>query len=94
MDHAHGGDFLWPEERKLLHHFISLHHDAFAWNDSKHGRFRTDFFPSIEFPVIPHKPWVQCNIPIPPSIYDEVCGIIKKKIAAGVYEPSNSLYRS
>ncbi|ETW82378.1 hypothetical protein HETIRDRAFT_314923, partial [Heterobasidion irregulare TC 32-1] len=33
-------------------------------------------------------------MPIPPGIYDEVCRLIKTKIAAGVYEPSNSSYRS
>ena len=45
-------------------------------------------------PIIEHKPWVQRNMPIPPGIYDEVCRLIKTKIAAGVYEPSNSSYRS
>ena len=29
---------------------------------------------------------------IPPGIYDEVCKLIKTKIMAGIYEPSNSLY--
>ncbi|OBZ73905.1 hypothetical protein A0H81_06074 [Grifola frondosa] len=32
--------------------------------------------------------------PHPPGIFDEVCRIIRKKIEAGVYEPSNSSYRS
>ena len=34
------------------------------------------------------------NIPIPPGLYQKVCEIIKTKIDAGVYEPSNSSYRS
>jgi hypothetical protein len=33
-------------------------------------------------------------MPIPPSIYDQVCKIIKTKIDTGVYERSNSSYRS
>ncbi|THH10096.1 hypothetical protein EW146_g8480 [Bondarzewia mesenterica] len=33
-------------------------------------------------------------MPIPPGIYDKVCDVIRTKIAAGVYEPSNSSYRS
>ena len=86
--------FLWPEERLLLHHFMMLHQDAFAWNDTERGHFREDFFPPIDIPTIPHKPWVQRNIPIPPGIYDEVCRVIQKKINAGVFEPSNSSYRS
>lgn len=86
--------FLLDEERKLLHHFMMIHQDAFAWNDTERGHFREDFFPPIEIPVVPHKPWVQRNIPIPPGLYQEVCDVIQKKIDAGVFEPSNSSYRS
>jgi hypothetical protein len=39
-------------------------------------------------------PWVQCNILIPPGIFEEVCEMIKKKIEAGVYGPSKLSYRS
>src|SRR5882757_4368967 len=45
-------------------------------------------------PVVEHKPWVLRNMPIPPGIYEEVCKIIQTKIDAGVYERSNSSYRS
>ena len=86
--------FLLPAERDLIHHFMTLHQDAFAWDDSERGHFREDFFPPIEIPVVPHTPWVLRNIPIPPGIYDEVCAVIKRKIDAGVFEPSNSSYRS
>ncbi|CDO76154.1 hypothetical protein BN946_scf184841.g1, partial [Trametes cinnabarina] len=82
MDRAHGGDFLWPEERKLLHDFMCKHNDGFAWSDSERGCFKPEFFPPIEFPVLPHTPWVEKNIPIPPGLYKEVCKILKKKIAA------------
>jgi len=94
MDGRHKGDFLWDEERKLLHHFMMLQNGGFAWEDQERGRFREDFFPPIDIPVVPHKPWVLRNIPIPPGLYPEVCRIIKSKIEAGVYEPSNSSYRS
>lgn len=87
-------DFLWPEELKLTHHLMMLQEGAFAWDDSERGSFREDFFPPIEIPVIPHTPWVLKNIPIPPGTYQEVCRIIRSKIEAGVYEPSNSAYRS
>jgi hypothetical protein len=33
-------------------------------------------------------------MPIPPSIYAQVIKAVRKKIASGVYEPSNSSYRS
>ena len=93
FDKANSG-FLWPAERDLLHHFMMLHQDGFAWTDSERGHFREDFFPPVEMPVIPHTPWVMRNIPIPPGIYDEVCALIKRKLDAGVFEPSNSSYRS
>ena len=94
MDDLHSTDFLWPAECELLHHFVSLQNEGFAWDDSKRGHFREDFFPPIEIPVVAHTPWVERNIPIPPGIYDEVCRIIRVKMDAGVYEQSNSSYRS
>ena len=94
FDEVHKGDFLLPEERKLVHHFMMLQSYGFAWDDSERGSFREDFFPPIDIPVVPHKPWVLKNIPIPPGLYPEICRIIKVKLDAGVYEPSNSSYRS
>jgi hypothetical protein len=94
IDDNHPEGFLWPEERKLLHHLMLLHEKTFAWEDSEAGSFRKDFFPPVEFPVVEHKPWVLKNIPIPPGLFDEVCRIIKAKIESGAYEPSNSSYRS
>lgn len=94
IDKIHGEDFLLPEERKLMHHFMMEQELGFAWDDSERGSFREDFFPPVDMPVIPHKPWVLKNIPIPPGLYPQVCKVIKTKIDAGVYEPSNSAYRS
>ena len=94
IDKAHPGDFLLPEERALMHHFMCLQHEGFAWTDKERGHFCEDFFPPVEMPTIPHKPWAQRNIPIPPGIYEEVCKVIRRKLDAGVYEPSNSSYRS
>ena len=86
--------FLLPEERKLLHHFMMLHQDMFMWNDSERGHFREDFFPLVDIPVVPHTPWVQRNIPIPPGLYNEVCKVIRQKLNAGTFELSNSSYCS
>ena len=94
INRMHAGDFLLPEEKALMHHFMCLQHNAFTWLDQECRHFREDFFPPIEIPTIPHKPWTQRNIPIPPDIYEEVCHLIKLKLDAGVYEPSNSSYRS
>ena len=88
----HASNFLLPKERKLMHQFMCLQNEGFAWNDLERGHFHEDFFLPIDIPTILHKPWAQKNIPIPPGIYDEVCRIIKRKIDAGIYEPSNSSY--
>jgi len=94
IDKVHEGDFLWPEERKLVHHLMMEQNLAFAWDDSERGSFREDFFPPVIIPTVEHQPWVYKNIPIPPGIYDQVCKIVQNKIDAGVYEPSNASYRS
>ena len=75
--------FLLPPERDLMHYFMMIHEDGFAWESAERGHFREDFFPPVDIPVIPHKPWVQRNIPIPPGLYDEVCRLVKEKMDAG-----------
>jgi hypothetical protein len=94
LDKNHPGNFLWPAERNLMHNFMLAHDSGFAWSEQERGSFRTDFFPPVDFPVVPHTPWVERNFPIPPGIYEDVCAIVQKKLAAGIYEPSNSSYRS
>ena len=86
--------FLLTEEQKLLHHFMVLHQDGFAWDDTERGHFHEDFFPPIDMPVVPHKPWVLRNILILPGIYDDVCEAIRRKLQAGTFELLNSSYRS
>jgi hypothetical protein len=77
-----------------MHHFTCLQNQGFTWNDTEHGHFHKDFFPPVLMPVVEHKPWVLHNMPIPPGLYDEIYNIIRTKIDAGVYERSNSSYRS
>jgi hypothetical protein len=94
LEGVHDIGFLMKEEMRLLHHFMVEHEQAFAWTDKERGSFKTEFFLPIDILTVPHKPWIQKNIPIPPGIYDQVCEIIRTKIKAGVYEPSNVSYRS
>ena len=86
--------FLWPAEQDLLHYFMIIHNNAFAWETSEQGHIQEDFFSPVDIPVVPHKPWVQCNIPIPPGLYEELCKLVKQKMDAGVFEPSKSSYWS
>ena len=87
-------NFLWPEEVKLAQHILQLNEKALAWTEAEHRHFRDDYFSPVKIPTIAHTPWVHKNIPIPTGILDEVIDILKQKIAAGVYEPSDASYRS
>ena len=87
-------NFLWKEEIRLMDHFMCQQNKEFAWADSERGTFHLDFFPPIEFPVVAHEPYIERSIPIHSEIYKEVCRIIKSKLEAGVYEPSNASYRT
>jgi len=35
FDKVHKGDFLWTEERKLVHNVMMDFNDAFVWDDSE-----------------------------------------------------------
>jgi hypothetical protein len=94
LDKNHPGNFLWPAERDLMHDFMLAHDSGFAWSEEEQGSFWTDFFPPVNFLVVPHTPWVERNLSIPPGIYEDICAIVQKKLAAGIYEPSNLSYRS
>ena len=86
--------FLMPEEEKLVHHLIRVQEDALAWEETEKGRLKDEYFDPILFPTQEHIPWVIRNLPIPPGLYNRVVELIRAKIAAGVYEDSNSSYRS
>ena len=61
-------DFLWPEEEKLVLFLIKAQEEVIAWDQTERGNFRKDYFEPIIIPTVPHMPWVECNIPIPPGI--------------------------
>ena len=75
-------------EWHLLHYFMMIYNNTFAWDISEDRHFREDFLPPVNIPVIPHKPLVQCNILIPPGLYKEPCKVVKQKLDARVFEPS------
>ncbi|KAI0038655.1 hypothetical protein FA95DRAFT_1462548, partial [Auriscalpium vulgare] len=76
MNNLPNFEFLTPTERDLLHDVISKQNKLFAWDDTERGSFKEEYFPPIKIPVVSHVPWVERNIPIPPGIHNEVCGII------------------
>jgi hypothetical protein len=86
--------FLLPDKIALAHWILCKNEDGLAWGEEEKGTFSSEWFDPIKIPTIDHVPWVLKNIPLPPGIRNEVIQIIKAKIAAGTYEPSNSSYRS
>ena len=86
--------WLWPDELNLVRWLVLAHETTFVWDPGERGRFKEEYFPPVRIATVPHTPWVQRNIPIPPAIYPQVIEIIKGKIEGGVYEPSNAAYRS
>jgi hypothetical protein len=85
--------WLWPEELKLVQWLVCTYEHAFAWNASERGHLNETCVPPYKIPTIPHTPWSQCNIPIPPATLGEVVRIIKEKITSGVYEPLTAAYQ-
>ena len=87
-------NFLWPEEEKLFNHIMLMNEKTLAFEECHRGTLRDDYFSPYIIPYVPHVPWAYSNIPIPPGIKEKVIQLLKEKIEAGVYEPSQSSYRS
>ena len=86
--------FLWPEEAKLFLRIMHLNQDALAFEETDRGTLKESYFSPYIIPTIPHAVWEYRNIPIPPGLREKVIELLKTKIKAGVYEPSQSAYRS
>jgi len=86
--------FLSPEEEKLFIQVMLNNEQALAFVDTERGTLKESYFSPYVMPTVPHTPWEYKNIPIPPGIRNKVIELLKEKIAAGVYEPSQSSYRS
>jgi hypothetical protein len=67
---------------------------SIAFEEDERGTLKESYFSPYIIPTIAHAPWEYKNIPIPPGIRDKVIELLKHKINAGVYEPSQSAYRS
>ena len=86
--------FLSEEEEKLFVQVMANNEEALAFVDTERGTLKESYFSPYVMPTVPHDPWAFKNIPIPPGIRDKVIELLKEKMAAGVYEPSQSSYRS
>jgi transposase InsO family protein len=71
-----------------------INESALAFEDMERGTLKESYFSDYVIPTVNHVPWEHRNMPIPPGIVDKVIEVLKLKIDAGVYEPSESSYRS
>ena len=86
--------FLWPEEEKLFAHIYKLNERTLAFEEQDRGTLRDDYFSPYIIPTVEHEPWADRPMPIPPGQRDQVIKLLQEKIKAGVYETSESSYRS
>lgn len=86
--------FLLPEEERLFAHILEMNDTVLAFEEGERGTFREDYFSPYIIPVVEHVPWEFKNIPIPPGLKEKVVELLRELITAGVYEASQSSYRS
>jgi hypothetical protein len=86
--------FLWPEEEKLFQHVMKLNETGIAFEDIERGTLKDSYFSPYIIPTVPHLPWEYRNIPIPKGLLPRILEVLKLKMAADVYEHSQSSYRS
>ena len=89
-----GDKFLTPDEERLFQHIMVMNERGIAFEDVERGTLKEEYFSPYIIPTIPHRPWEDRNIPIPPGLRDKVIEVLKLKMDAGVYEQSQSSYRS
>ena len=85
---------MWPEEIKLFQQILLLNEEALTFEDEDQGTLKESYFSPYKIPTIPHIPWQERNIPIPPGIKDQVLDLLRLKMKAGVCKQCQSPYQS
>ena len=87
FDKNHDEGFLWEEELALLHNIMMDQESGFAWCAEEGGSLKHEYFPPVKMPVIPHEPYVEKNIPIPPGISKKFVVFSKTRLMQGYMSP-------
>ena len=85
--------FLWLEEHQMFMHILIKNKAAIAFEDEYWGTLKETYFSPYKIPHIPHIPWQERNIPIPPGPRNKVIDLLCLKIKAGVYESCQFPYQ-
>lgn len=87
-------NYLSEQEELLFIQVLVNNEEALAFGEADRGTLKESYFSPYIMPTVPHKPWQVKHRPIAPGIRQQVIEILKEKIKGGVYEPSQSSYRS
>ena len=52
LDTAYEEEFLWSEEKKLIHWLVSEQNKAFAWDNTERGKFKEKYFLPVEILIV------------------------------------------
>ncbi|OXH56961.1 hypothetical protein J002_02716 [Cryptococcus neoformans] len=86
--------FLLHAEKDLIASVLLQQEDALAWTEAEKGCFDTKYIPLHRIPLVPHVPWQDKVIRIPAKTREKVIAFMKEKLKSGLYERSQSSYRS
>ena len=67
---------------------------ALVWTEDEKGGFKEEYIPPHKIPVVSHEPWQDRNIRLPVTTRAKVIEFLKAKLKNGLYERSQSSYRS
>jgi hypothetical protein len=82
--------FLTPEELRIFEYILLVNENSIAFDESEKGKFRDDYFSPYIIPTMPHTPWAESMIPVPPSLREQVNELLRDKIKNGMYERTES----
>jgi transposase InsO family protein len=86
--------FLWPQETRIAEDVLLRREGSLAFDETEKGRFSDEYFSGYKIPVIPHEPWQEKPIRLPPAWMPAIHKLFKEKVLNGTYEPTQSSYCS
>ncbi|TYJ51344.1 hypothetical protein B9479_008086 [Cryptococcus floricola] len=86
--------FLTETEKDVFTAVLLNNEMGLAWTEEEKGSFRTDCIPPQRIPLVPHAPWQDKIHRIPAKTREKVIDFLKGKLKYGLYERSQSSYRS
>ncbi|EJU02230.1 hypothetical protein DACRYDRAFT_39024, partial [Dacryopinax primogenitus] len=83
--------FLLPKEEKLTAWVLKTHKYTFLWAKSENGQFQANYIDQVIFPTVKHVPWQEWNIPVLPTLMEDVIKVLHAKVATGTFKCSHTV---